>query len=259
MRALTVGAVLLLAIASLAACQQAPTTLVAEPVARYPHDAAAFTQGLVFRDGRFFESTGLYGESTLREVIVESGEVLRSVPLELEYFGEGLAHTGDALIQLTWRSSIALVWDAETFAQIDTFRYDGEGWGLCWDGADLYMSDGSATLTRRDPATFAVEARVQVADQGEPVTRLNELECVGDHVYANVWQTDRIVKIEKASGRVVATIDASGLLTPEERAALSADAVLNGIAHDPATDRFWLTGKLWPVLFEVEFVPGGGG
>lgn len=258
MRGLKIGLVLLLAIAGLAACQQTPATLVAVPVARYPHDAAAFTQGLVFRDGRFYESTGLYGASTLREVIVESGEVLRSVPLEQQYFGEGLAHTGDALIQLTWRSGTALVWDAETFAQIETFRYDGEGWGLCWDGADLYMSDGSATLTRRDPETFAVEARVQVADQGELVTRLNELECVGDHVYANVWQTDRIVKIEKSSGRVVATIDASGLLTPEERAALSADAVLNGIAHDPATGRFWLTGKLWPVLFEVEFVREGG-
>ena len=254
MRALATGLIVLAAL--LAACQQRPATLEASVVARYPHDTGAFTQGLVFRSGRFLESTGLYGESTLREVIVETGEVLRSVPLELQYFGEGLADLGDRLIQLTWRSGTALVWDADTFERVGTLSYDTEGWGLCYDGEHLYMSDGSSTLYRRDPATFAVQRRVQVTDRNEPVSRLNELECVGRHVYANVWQTDEIVKIDKGSGRVVATIDASGLLTEDERAGLSADAVLNGIAHDPDTGRFWLTGKLWPAVFEVEFVTG---
>ena len=245
----------LLAAASpiLAACQQDPVAL--EPVvqARYPHDPSAFTQGLVFADGRFYESTGLYGESTLREVIPESGEVIRSLPLEARYFGEGLALADDRLIQLTWRSGVAFVWDADTFELLDTFRYETEGWGLCFDGADLWMSDGSAVLVRRDPDTFAVRGRVEVTDRGEPLGLLNELECVGDHVYANVWQTDTIVRIDKETGRVAATIDASGLLGQEERAALNAQAVLNGIAWDPETERFWLTGKLWPAVFEVEF------
>lgn len=248
------AAALVLVVAGLAACQQEPAALEPKVLARYPHDPGAFTQGLVYRDGRFFESTGLYGESTLREVIVETGEVLRSVPLENEYFGEGLADLGDRLIQLTWRSGRALVWDADTFERIGALAYETEGWGLCWDGEHLYMSDGSSTLFRRDPETFAVSRRIQVAEQGEPVARLNELECVGEHVYANVWRADEIVKIDKASGRVVATIDASELLTDEDRAGLSADAVLNGIAYDPDTGRFWLTGKLWPVMFEVEFV-----
>jgi glutamine cyclotransferase len=221
--------------------------------ARYPHDPSAFTQGLVFADGRFYESTGLYGESTLREVIPESGEVIRSLPLEARYFGEGLALADDRLIQLTWRSGVAFVWDADTFELLDTFRYETEGWGLCFDGADLWMSDGSAVLVRRDPDTFAVRGRVEVTDRGEPLGLLNELECVGDHVYANVWQTDTIVRIDKETGRVAATIDASGLLGQEERAALNAQAVLNGIAWDPETERFWLTGKLWPAVFEVEF------
>jgi glutamine cyclotransferase len=238
-----------------AACQQDPVPLEAVVQARYPHDPEAFTQGLVFADGRFYESTGLYGESSLREVIPESGEVLRSLPLDARYFGEGLALADDRLIQLTWRSGVAFVWDADTFEQLDTFRYETEGWGLCFDGEELWMSDGSATLVRRDPDTFAIRGRVDVTNRGEPVALLNELECVGEHVYANVWQTDTIVRIHKDSGRVAATIDAGGLLTTEERAALNAQAVLNGIAWDPETERFWLTGKLWPALFEVEFAP----
>lgn len=246
-------------VAALASCQQQPSSLEVDVLARYPHDTDAFTQGLVFRNDRFLESTGLYGESTLREVIVETGEVLRSVPLEVQYFGEGLADLGDRLIQLTWRSGTALMWDADTFERLGTFSYDTEGWGLCYDGESLYMSDGSSTLYRRDPETFAIDGRTQVTHRDEPVARLNELECVGDHVYANVWQTDEIVKIDKGSGRVVATIDASGLLTEEERVGLGAGAVLNGIAYDPDTGRFWLTGKLWPAVFEVAFVAGASG
>lgn len=250
MRSLLLAALTFTMLAS--ACQPAPEAMEPVVTARYPHDDTAFTQGLVLAGDRFYESTGLYGESSLREVIPESGEVIRLLPLDRRYFGEGLAHVDGRLIQLTWRSGVAFVYDADTFEQTGTFSYDTEGWGLCFDGADLYMSDGSATLARRDADTFEVMERIQVTSDGEPVALLNELECVGDHVYANVWQTNEIVRIDKRSGRVTATVDATGLLTTEERAALDAAAVLNGIAHDPETGRFYLTGKLWPFVFEVE-------
>ncbi len=233
-------------------CQSAPETLEPVVIARYPHDATAFTQGLVLEGGRFYESTGLYGQSSLREVIPETGEVVRSIPLGQQYFAEGLAHVDGRLIQLTWRSGLAFVYDADTFEQIGSYRYDTEGWGLCWDGTDLYMSDGSATLYRRNADTFELTGRVQVTDDGNPVTLLNELECVGDSVYANVWQSDKIVRIDKDTGRVMANIDASSLLTDDERSSLDPAAVLNGIAWDPSTERFFLTGKLWPTMYEVE-------
>lgn len=240
------------------ACQPAPEAMEPVVIARYPHDASAFTQGLVLEAGRFYESTGLYGESSLREVIPESGEVIRLLPLEQRYFGEGLAHVDGRLIQLTWRSGVAFVYDADTFEQIGTFAYDTEGWGLCFDGEDLYMSDGTATLARRNADSFELSERIQVTSDGEPVALLNELECVGPHVYANVWQTNEIVRIDKRSGRVTATVDATGLLTSEERAALDTSAVLNGIAHDPETGRFYLTGKLWPYVFEVKLQTAAG-
>jgi len=226
---------------------------VPEVIASYPHDAQAFTQGLLLEGGYFYESTGLYGRSSLREVVPETGEVLRLLPLPEEYFAEGLALVGDRLIQLTWREGEALVYDRETFEHLDTFSYEGEGWGLCFDGESLYMSDGSDTLYRRDPESFEVTGEVRVTLRGEGVRNLNELECALDHVYANVWQEDRIVKIDKASGRVVEEIDASGLLSADERAQLAPDAVLNGIAYNPARDTFYLTGKLWPKVFEVRF------
>lgn len=242
----------------LVACQGAPKTLVPEVLASYPHDSGAFTQGLVWDGGRLFESTGLNGRSTLREVALESGEVIRQLALDERYFAEGLALVGDKLYQLTWRAGEAFRYDAETFDLETTYRYDTEGWGLCFDGRDLYMTDGSARLFRRDPESFAVTRTVVVRAQEDgreaPVTNLNELECVGNYVYANVWLSDTIVKIDKASGRVVATVDASGLLTPEERAGLENGAVLNGIAYNPESDTFYLTGKLWPKLFEVRFV-----
>jgi glutaminyl-peptide cyclotransferase len=243
---------------SLAACQQPPRDLVPEILNAYPHDPAAFTQGLLWHEGRLFESTGQYGESTLREVVPETGEVVRSLPLDARYFAEGLARVGDDLIQLTWREGTAFRYALATFELKRTYTYDTEGWGLCYDGAHLYMSDGSARLYRRDPETFAVTrtvvVREEVGGQETPVTRLNELECVGPHVYANVWLTDDLVRIDKESGRVVARIDASGLLSAGERAALGPDAVLNGVAYNPERDTFYLTGKLWPHLFEVRFV-----
>ncbi|HEX7002581.1 MAG TPA: glutaminyl-peptide cyclotransferase [Trueperaceae bacterium] len=236
----------------LVACASAPAELDALVLERLPHDSGAFTQGLLLHDGLLYESTGLYGRSSLREVDPQSGEVLRIRALDPALFGEGLALVEDRLIQLTWRSGTALIYDLETFEPDGTFEYEGEGWGLCFDGESLWMSDGSATLFERDPRSFEVVDRVEVTLEGEPVTRLNELECVGEHVYANVWQTNEIVRVVKESGRVDAVVDASGLLSPQMRAVLSPDAVLNGIAYDPQRGRFLLTGKLWPAMFVVE-------
>lgn len=260
-----IGAVVALGLALLVGCNRAASLEYLEPevISSAAHDSGAFTQGLLLHRGMFYESTGLNGASSLREVFPDSGEVNRLRPLDDVYFAEGLALVEDRLIQLTWRSGRAFVYDLETFDLLDEFRYDTEGWGLCFDGEDLYMTDGSANLYRRDPDSFALEATVEVTARGRPVTHLNELECVGEHVYANVWQTDTIVRIDKASGRVVADIDASNLLGAEERALLPDGAVLNGIAYDPDTGSFFLTGKLWPEMFEVRFVerepPADGG
>jgi len=222
-----------------------------------PHDSAAFTQGLVVEDGtgelaRLFESTGLYGQSTLREVGLRSGEVLRSVSLPADHFGEGLALVGDRLIQLTWREGVAHVYDRDTFEKTGQFTYSGEGWGLCYDGRRLMMSDGSAKLFFRSPETFELQGSVEVTLDGRPQRYLNELEFVGGRVYANVWYQDIILEIDPAGGKVTAVIDASGLLAPEERPAAD---VLNGIAYSHRTRTFFITGKRWPRMFEVTFVP----
>ena len=244
---------MLVGLSLIVGCQaQELSQAVPEVLATYPHDPEAFTQGLLLADDHFYESTGLYGESSLREVVPETGEVLREVELSPDLFAEGLTLVADRLIQITWKAGVALVYDADTFEQTDTFSYEGEGWGLCFDGDELVMSDGSATLTRRDPETFAPLGTAEVKLNGEPVAMLNELECVGDSVYANIWQTDTIVKIAE-DGRVTQEIDASNLLTQSERAQLDPNAVLNGIAYDPDTKTFYLTGKLWPKLFAVRF------
>jgi len=223
-----------------------------------PHDWRAFTQGLLLHNGLLYESTGLYGQSTLREVDPQTGEVYRRLDLPPNLFGEGLALVDDRLIQLTWIEGIAIVYDLPTFEKRAELRYSGEGWGLCYDGEKLVMSDGSDQLYFREPSTFALLGQVEVLLEGRPVRRLNELECVGDSVYANVWQTDDILRIDQRTGRVVAIVDASGLLTPEERRARSPDDVLNGIAYDATNDAFLITGKRWPSLFEVRFVPASG-
>jgi glutaminyl-peptide cyclotransferase len=232
-----------------------PERLKVKVLATRPHDPAAFTQGLLVHEGSLYESTGLYSSSSLREVDPVSGVVKRKVDVPSEYFAEGLALVDDRLIQLTWKDQKALVYKLAGFASAGELHYEGEGWGLCWDGKRLVMTDGSDKLTFRDPKTFAFLGEVTVtrADRmGERVLELNELECVDGVVYANVWQTDEILRIDPSNGRVTAVIDASGLLTPEERRKTD---VLNGIAWDPQRRVFLITGKLWPKLFEVTFVP----
>lgn len=245
----------LMLLAELPAAAQSPQALRVETLATYPHDVRAFTQGLLLHDGDLYESTGLVGRSSLRRVELATGVVQRQVDLERPLFGEGLAWVADELVQLTWQNGLALRWDPRTFTRRGEWRYDGEGWGLCFDGTHLVHSDGSPRLVFRDPQTFAVVRTVAVTENGLPVPRLNELECVGDTIYANVWMTDRIVAITARNGIVRAAIDAGQLLTPAERAAAGGEAILNGIAYDPASATFLLTGKLWPKLFRVRFVP----
>lgn len=225
--------------------------LTLEVVERQPHDAGAFTQGLQLAGGRMYESTGLYGESTLREVEPTSGNVLRSVDLDDEYFGEGIAVVDDRLIQLTWQEHTALVYQLSDFSQVGTFAYDTEGWGLCDDGTRLVMSDGTDRLNFRSRTTFELLGSVEVKGPIEPLTGINELECVDGHVYANVHRTDTIVQIDPSTGLVTADIDASAVVSDEE---VAGTGVLNGIAYDEATQTFLITGKNWPALFEVRFV-----
>lgn len=243
--------------------------LTPEIIASFPHDTDSFTQGLLLYDGTFYESAGEYGESDIRQVEIETGEILRTVALDAQYFAEGLTLVDNLtnsdgtpispyLIQLTWRENTAFVWDLQTFENIGSFMYETDGWGICYDGERLYMSDGSYNLFVRDPRSFRLLAMIPVLLDGQPVYNLNELECVGDDVYANVWQTNNIVRIDKATGDVNANIDASFLLTDEEYAALEGGAVLNGIAYNAATDTFYITGKLWPRVFEVRFVGAAG-
>lgn len=238
-------------------CTEAPPieALTVEVIARYPHDTGSFTQGLLYLDGTFYESAGQYGESDVRQVNIETGEVIRQVALNEQIFAEGLTQVGDTLIQISWRENIAIVWNIATLEVITSYLYETEGWGICYDGAQIYMSDGSSNLFVRDGATFRLRDMIAVTRDGAPVTNLNELECVGGSVYANVWQTDEIVRIDPTTGYVTAAIDASTLLTAEERAALPGGSVLNGIAYNPESDTFYLTGKRWADLFEVRFVP----
>ena len=226
--------------------------LRAHVIRKYPHATDAFTQGLIWHAGALYESTGQYGRSSIRRVRLEDGKVLSQRKLESRFFGEGLARIGDRLIQLTWRAGLAFVSDVGTLEERKTLRYAGEGWGLCYDGTALVMSDGSSMLELRDPESMELLGEVSVLKNGQPVRQLNELECVGSEIYANIWRRDEILRIDAKSGRVTATIDASGLLTRTE--ARRAD-VLNGIAYKPESNTFLLTGKLWPHVFEVELVP----
>lgn len=213
----------------------------------YPHDPDAYTQGLLWDEGWLLESTGRYGRSVLRRWRPGDSES-RETALEGGFFGEGLARVGDRLIQLTWREGRALIYDRRSLDRRGEWEYRGEGWGLCFDGARLAMSDGSSVLTFRDPGTFAILERKEVRLEGRRVDNLNELECAEGWIYANVYQTDEIVRVDPRNGEVTAIVNASGLLNPQERTRAEA---LNGIAYDPDTETFFLTGKLWPKIFRV--------
>ncbi len=219
----------------------------------YPHDQQAFTQGLIYIDGHLYESTGMKGRSSLREEELGTGRILQFHEVPDQYFAEGLTDWKNTLVQLTWQSHLALVYDRATFRLLRTFSYPGEGWGLTHDTKALILSDGTATLRFFDPDTFHELRRVNVKDNGKPVTELNELEYIHGEIYANIWHADRIARISPATGRVIGWIDLKGLMP---RSQLSDDeAVLNGIAYDAVHERLLVTGKLWPKIFEIALVP----
>lgn len=230
----------------------AEARLELEVVATYPHDPTAFTQGLLWHRGKLYESTGMWGRSSLREVEIESGRVLRRVDLDPEEFAEGLALAGDRLFQLSFQSEIGWVWDLASFSKVSRIAYRGEGWGLTFDGAELIQSDGSSRLTFRSPVDFSPRRELAVRRAGRALFYLNELEWVNGEIWANIWQSDEIVRIDARTGTVTASVDASQLLTPEERRHTD---VLNGIAWDPERKVFLVTGKNWPKLFAVTFRP----
>ena len=220
----------------------------------YPHDPRAFTQGLQYLDGVLYEGTGQVGESSIRRVELETGKVLQKRDVPPPHFGEGITVWKNELIELTWKSNVAFVYDKKTFAPRRTFKYAGEGWGLTQDATNLYMSDGSDELRVLDPSTFVERRRIKVTLAGAPLRDLNELEWVKGEIFANVWMTDHIARIAPSSGKVAGYIDLRGLLSASERATTD---VLNGIAYDAAHDRLFITGKWWPKLFEIKLVLKG--
>ena len=221
----------------------------------YPHDPKAFTQGLFYRDGHLYESTGQYGQSTIRKVELKTGKVLQKADLPAGVFGEGSTPVGNHLVGLTWTSQVGYVFDLKTFKLKQSFKYEGEGWGLAGDARNLYMSDGSAYIRVLDPKTMKELRRVQVTAEGRPVDRLNELEMVDGELFSNIWGSELIARIDPDSGKVLGVIDLTGLLPPDQRGTREVDAVLNGIAWDSKGKRLFVTGKLWPKLFEIELVP----
>jgi len=257
------GLLALLGVVCACSCSEspAPTTSNITPVYSYnvvntyPHDRSAFTQGLVFEDGVLYEGTGLNGRSTLRRVELETGEVLQIHELPAQFFGEGVTVYGNDIIQLTWQSHVGFVYDRDSFELLQEFNYSTQGWGITHDGERLIMSDGTATLYFLDPETFEEIGRVGVYDNDGSVNRLNELEYVQGEIYANVWQTNCIARIDPQTGQVVGWIELKGLLTPEDRG--EPVDVLNGIAYDAENTRLFVTGKLWPKLFEIELISAG--
>ena len=225
-------------------------TYTYEVVKSYPHDKGAFTQGLVFYQGALYESTGINGSSSLRRVELETGKVLKKIEVPTQFFAEGLALFNGRLYQLTWQTQRGFVYDLNSFDKLREFSYAGEGWGLTRDANSLIMSDGSSRIRFLDPETFEVRSLITVQDNGRDVLQINELEYVKGEIYANVWMTDRIARIDPQSGKVKAWIDLSGLLQQEARQ--DPMAVLNGIAYDESSDRLFVTGKYWPKLFEIK-------
>ncbi|MBN2316988.1 MAG: glutaminyl-peptide cyclotransferase [Sedimentisphaerales bacterium] len=219
----------------------------------FPHDRSAFTQGLVFENGVLYEGTGIEGHSELRKVELETGNVLQRVKLPDQYFGEGITIFKDRIIQLTYQSKVGFVYDKDSFELLREFTYPTEGWGITHNGAQLIMSDGTPMLYFLDPETLKQINRMMVLDQDRPVWGLNELEYVNGEIYANVWPTNRVVRIAPESGKVIGWIDMEGILPPEDRS--EEIDVFNGIAYDPDNHRLFMTGKYWPKLFEIKLIP----
>jgi glutaminyl-peptide cyclotransferase len=219
----------------------------------YPHDRQAFTEGLFYLDGFLYESTGLEGQSDIRKVRLETGEVVQRRPLASTYFGEGIVNWKDRLVQLTYQTEVGFIYDLNSFKPQRSFRYQGEGWGLTQDGVHILMSDGTQFIRILDPDTLTEKGRITVTDHGQPVRNINELEWVKGEILANIWQTDQIARIDPKTGQVVGWINLSGLLSAGDRSG-ETDDVLNGIAYDAAGDRLFVTGKRWPKLFEIRLV-----
>jgi glutamine cyclotransferase len=232
----------------------APVKYGYEIVHIYPHDPGAFTQGLVFIDGKLYEGTGQEGRSSLREVELQTGHVLKKVDVPEPYFGEGIALLNNKVYQLTWQHQVGFIYNADNFEQVGKFNYSGEGWGLTTDGHSLILSDGSNRIRFLDPDSFQVTKTIAVVDGNLPVNELNELEYVNGEIYANIWHDNRIVTIDPQTGRITGWIDLTGLLPPGD--VQDDEAVLNGIAYDQAGSRLFVTGKLWPRLFEIKLKPG---
>jgi len=218
----------------------------------FPHDPAAFTQGLAYRDGFFYEGTGLNGQSSLRKVRLETGEVVQRVDLTSDFFGEGITLLRNEVVQLTWQSQTGFIYNLSDFKLLRTFSYSGEGWGLATNGRDFFMSDGTAQIRVLDGDTLAEKRRIHVHDGDKPIDQLNELEFVEGEIFANVWQTNRIARISPQSGKVIGWVDLTALLPPVYH--LESGAVLNGIAYDPDHRRLFVTGKLWPSVFQIQLV-----
>lgn len=236
-----------------AGCARPPEILTAEIISTRPHDPAAYTQGLQWHEGRLWESTGLYGQSSVREVNPATGEVIRKIDLPAQFFGEGLTWHDSALWLLTWREGTAFVLDPDTFSITREFSYPGEGWGLTSDGSHLIMSDGTSRLRFMDASTFSSVRELYVVEGDRPLSNLNELEYIEGYIFANVYMTDRIVRIDPATGRVTASIDLSALrnMLPRPHQA----EVLNGIAHRSDNGHLLITGKNWPLMFELKIIP----
>jgi glutamine cyclotransferase len=250
---------ILIAVAAVAACACGPASQGAgipeygyDVVHVFPHDPEAYTQGLFYLNGVMYESTGLNGQSSIRKVRLETGEVLQKRDIPEQYFGEGIINWKDRLLEITWKSEVGFIYDLNSFAPKGQFMYPGEGWGLTQDGKRIIMSDGSAELRFWDPETLRETGRVTVTDDGRPVDQLNELEWIKGEVFANVYQTNRIARIDPGTGKITGWIDLTGILPPADR--FRQVDVLNGIAYDARTDRLFVTGKLWPKLFEIKLV-----
>ena len=253
----------MIVLAVLAFCACGPATQASgvpeytyEVVHSYPHDKLAFTEGLIYKDGFLYESTGLEQQSSVRKVKLETGEVVQKHDVPGQYFGEGIIIWKDKMLQMTYRTEIGFVYDLKTFEVKSEFHYPGEGWAFTTDGKQIIMDDGTAELRFWDPETLKETGRLTVTDQGQPVAKLNELEWVKGEIYANIWETDKIARIDPRTGKVVGWIDLTGLLKPTERVTDGdfATDVLNGIAYDAQHDRLFVTGKRWPKVFEIKLV-----